>query len=370
MERRKGFGTLAGALGSLGDRAPRLRVAGRETFDWVAGEPFGAAAMDRYLVSRDRIELLGELGPEELAQQRRACAFAVIPSPNDNYPNTCMEAMAAGQVTIAARAGGMAEMVQDGVSGLLFAPGDAKDLARAIERAMGMSDEQRETMGRAARERIASVCGDGVVVSKRLEHAVSLSPSLPSATTSREVAVLAFAGIDDGVRDALTAALRANGGLDAVIPWFARTGPDGREVVPCSTPCAEHPGLLVEHPGPIALDARWWRRLEADGVDADAAGVLRALVERGARVAVLPELVVGSGDPMAGGRPGTPTPQRLTDAERAMAHAHRDAADARRAAEAARSERDRALAELADIRASPAYRVAGVLARLRRRLLG
>ncbi len=370
MERRKGFDTLAEALGMLGDRTPRLRVAGRDTFDWVTNEHFGEAAIKRHLTAHDRIDLLGELEPQDLSQQRRECAFGVIPSPNDNFPNTCMEAMAAGQITIAARAGGMAEMVEDGVSGLLFTPEDASDLARAIERAVAMSREQREAMGRAARERIASICGDEAVVPQRLEHASSVTAGVPSPTTDREVAVLAFARIADGVRDAFTDALRANAAIDAVVPWFARNGPDGREVIPFSTPLADHPELLVEHPGPIALDAEWWRRLEADGVDADAASVLGALVERGAKVAVLPEVVAGSDDPAAHARPGTPMPQRLSDAERACNHTQRDADDARRAAEAALVERDTARAALAEIRSSRAYKLASRIARVRRRLLG
>ncbi len=367
MEKRKGFDTLAEAAGMLGEKGPAIRVAGRETFDWVANEDFGAAAMARHGV---RFEFLGELDPQTLAGQRRVCALAIVPSPNDNYPNTCMEAMAAGQVTIAARAGGMAEMIEEGVSGLLFTPGDASDLARAIERATGMSVENRRAMGRAARERIATICDDTAVVGRRIEHAASLTPTPPKPTSDREVAVLTFAGITDELRSALTAALRANEQLDAVVPWFARTGPDGREVVPFSTPSAKHPELLVEHPGPIAIDAQWWRRIEAAGVSDDAASVLRALVEQGASVAVLPEVIAGPVKDEDASRPGQPAAERFTELERAVAHAHREREAAMHRAHIAEVDRDAARDELADIRASRAFRLAQRLARLRRRLLG
>lgn len=366
MERRKGFDTLARAAGLLGERCPTILVAGRDTFDWVAGEHFGAAAMHRHDA---RFGLLGELEPAALAEQRRACGIAVIPSPSDNYPNTCMEAMAAAQVVIAARAGGMAEMVEDGVSGLLFAPGDAADLASAIERACAMSAEERVAMGRAAKHRIESICGDEAVVTRRLEHATALAPTLATPSTDRQVAVLAFAGIDDGVRDALTSALRANADVDAVVPWFARTGPDGVEIVPFSTPSKHARALLVEHPGPIAIDASWWARLEQAGVHGNAASVLRGLVDLGARVAVLPE-VIARGDAHEFDRPGTPMPARLSEAERAVAAAHKACHAAELAADLARRERDQARAEVADIRASRAYRLANRLSRLRRRLLG
>lgn len=371
LERRKGFDTLTEALGILGDRAPKLRVAGRDTFDWVHNVDFGAAAIARHPDPTNlKVDLLGELEPEALADQRRQCAIAIIPSPNDNYPNTCMEAMAAGQVTIAARAGGMAEMIEDGASGILFTPNDASDLARAIERAADMTSEQRAIMSRAARQRIATICDDSAVATQRLEHAASLAPTLPTPDASREVAVLTFAGIADELRDALTAALRANDAIHAVAPWFARTGPDGREVIPFSTPSADYMELLVDHPGPIAIDAQRWRQLEAAGVGHDATSVLRALVDQGANVAALPEAIAGSTDDDNFARPGAPIFQRLTDAERALAHTKRQAAAAEHQARQAEHELERVRAERAELHASRAYKLAQKLARLRRRLLG
>lgn len=367
MERRKGFDTLAEALGLIAGKAPLLRVAGRDTFDWIANENFGAAAVARHLdPAASRVEFLGEVEPEALAEQRRRCAVAIIPSPNDNYPNTCMEAMAAGQITIAARGGGMAEMIEDGASGLLFTPQDASDLARAIGQATSMTSEQRAIMSRAARQRIATICGDDAVVSQRLDHAASVKPTLATPDPAREVAVLTFAGISNELRDALTSALRSSIAVDAVAPWFARTGPDGREVVPFSTPSPTHPGLLVDHPGPIALDAHLWRQLETAGIGQDAASVLRALVERGASIAALPEVIAGPTDDTSVIRPGTPTPQKLTDAERALAVANRELASAAHRT----SEADRLHAELTELRSSRAFRFAQKLSSLRRRLLG
>lgn len=393
LERRKGFDTLAKAMGVLGGDAPPLRVAGRDTFDWVGDELFGSMAVQRHCPSAD-IQMLGELVPEDLEAQRARCSMAVVPSPDDNYPNTCMEAMAAGQVTIAARAGGMAEMIEDGVSGLLFEPGDAQDLARVLGAAGAMSTDQRRAMGRAARERISTICDDRAVVAARLEHALAISPLRRRTQEDREVALVAFAPVDDQLNDALTGALRANTEADAVAPWFARVGPDGHEVVPFSTPSADCPALLVEHPGPLAVDAAWWRRLEKEGVQGGAAAMLLALVQRGARVAALPEVVAPAALTRREDLPGTPLPQRLTDAERAITHKHtrlramlhraqtaemeRDAAVARltqmerdaATVRVAHTERDAATAQLAQIRASRAYRLVRAIDRIRRRVLG
>jgi glycosyltransferase involved in cell wall biosynthesis len=59
------------------------------------------------------------------------------------------EGMACGRVVIVSRAGGAAELVEDGVTALTHAPGDAAELARAIERCAASSDLRRELGARA-----------------------------------------------------------------------------------------------------------------------------------------------------------------------------------------------------------------------------
>ena len=52
----------------------------------------------------------------------------------ENAPFIIREAFAAGVPVIASDLGGMAEMVRDGVDGLLFPPGDARSLAACLRR--------------------------------------------------------------------------------------------------------------------------------------------------------------------------------------------------------------------------------------------
>ena len=49
-------------------------------------------------------------------------------------PLVVLEAFAAGVPVIGSRLGGIAEMVQDGMDGLLFEAGNSKDLADAVEK--------------------------------------------------------------------------------------------------------------------------------------------------------------------------------------------------------------------------------------------
>ena len=66
--------------------------------------------------------------PEILA----CCDIAVLPSRAEGLPNAVLEYMAAGLPTIVSRVGGNAELVEDGVTGLLVPPEDSPALSAAL----------------------------------------------------------------------------------------------------------------------------------------------------------------------------------------------------------------------------------------------
>jgi glycosyltransferase involved in cell wall biosynthesis len=67
-----------------------------------------------------------------LAQLRRGAMVSVICSRYENFPLTVVEAMAHGCPIVAATAGGITEILQDGVNGLLHRAGDPSDIAAKI----------------------------------------------------------------------------------------------------------------------------------------------------------------------------------------------------------------------------------------------
>lgn len=82
-----------------------------------------------------RIRFAGPFVHGQLADILAAADVVVVPSIwYENSPLTILEAQAAWRPVITAAMGGMAELVRDGVDGLHFAPGDAADLARQIQR--------------------------------------------------------------------------------------------------------------------------------------------------------------------------------------------------------------------------------------------
>jgi glycosyltransferase involved in cell wall biosynthesis len=83
-----------------------------------------------------------------------ASDIVVCPSAKpESFGMVVAEAMAAGRAVVASRAGGPAELVEDGVSGLLFPPGSAAALVSCLRRLAG-DEGIRAALGRAARERI------------------------------------------------------------------------------------------------------------------------------------------------------------------------------------------------------------------------
>lgn len=70
----------------------------------------------------------------------------------EGCPNALLEAMAMARPVVAARAGGTPEVVEDGVTGILHAPGNVEALRAAIRR-LAADAELRRSMGRAGRER-------------------------------------------------------------------------------------------------------------------------------------------------------------------------------------------------------------------------
>jgi glycosyltransferase involved in cell wall biosynthesis len=83
-----------------------------------------------------------------------ACHAVVVPSVwQEAFGLVAVEAMALGRAVLASRVGGLAEIVEDGVSGLLVPPGEARALAEAV----GALDESVcRRMGRAGREAYAA----------------------------------------------------------------------------------------------------------------------------------------------------------------------------------------------------------------------
>jgi glycosyltransferase involved in cell wall biosynthesis len=105
--------------------------------------------------ARQNVTFLGTVQHEEVRALTQQALFAIVPSYWEGFGVACLEAMVAGKAVIASRAGGIPEIVLDGETGLLIAPGNPNALADSI--AMLLMDPMRAgQMGRRGRVRALS----------------------------------------------------------------------------------------------------------------------------------------------------------------------------------------------------------------------
>jgi len=81
---------------------------------------------------RQSVHYLGELPRREIFELRRRAMLTIVVSRWENQPNVALEAMMQGCPVVAFDIGGMREVIEDGVTGLLARPEDIDDLCRKI----------------------------------------------------------------------------------------------------------------------------------------------------------------------------------------------------------------------------------------------
>lgn len=97
------------------------------------------------------ITFLGQLQSAAVFKEMKRARFLVFPSEwYEGLPLVIVEAFACGVPVLASRIGSMIELVEHGRCGLLFTPGDPKDLAASAKWAWDHPEEV-QTMGRNAR---------------------------------------------------------------------------------------------------------------------------------------------------------------------------------------------------------------------------
>lgn len=135
----KGIHMLLDAYRRL-DNPPRLILAGRAADGLELALPPG-------------VELVGPLPYAEVQNLFRSALAVIVPSVwPEPFGMVVLEAMAAGRPVVAAAAGGIVDVVQADVTGLLSTPGDASELAAHIQ-ALIDNRSMAASLGLAGRER-------------------------------------------------------------------------------------------------------------------------------------------------------------------------------------------------------------------------
>jgi len=96
------------------------------------------------------VEFVGAVAPDRVKDYLAMADVLVLPSWAEGRPNVVLEAFGAGLPVIGSAIDGVRELVADGVTGILFPPGDSRRLAEALE-SLGADRARMRQMGIAAR---------------------------------------------------------------------------------------------------------------------------------------------------------------------------------------------------------------------------
>jgi colanic acid/amylovoran biosynthesis glycosyltransferase len=146
LARVKGVPVALAALASLRAHYPDLVLR-------LAGDgPLRAAleAEARRLGVAECVHFLGYQSSEQVRALLQDTDVFVLPSFAEGLPVVLMEAMASGVPVVTTRVAGVAELVEDGVSGFVVPPGDGEALTRALDTLLGDA-ELRTRFGAAGR---------------------------------------------------------------------------------------------------------------------------------------------------------------------------------------------------------------------------
>lgn len=168
----KNHETLIAAAAQLAEDCPGLRYQ-------IVGE--GSRREELEALARSRgvegiVEFLGH--SEDVPGLLAAADVFVLPSRSEAFPNSVIEAMAAGLPVVACAVGGLLDLIETGRTGILVPPSDPEPLAAALRalydqparaRAMGL-EARREVHARYSFERMVGAFEDLYQTELRAQH--------------------------------------------------------------------------------------------------------------------------------------------------------------------------------------------------------
>jgi glycosyltransferase involved in cell wall biosynthesis len=145
----KGQGVLLEATAVLAERGHNVRVI-------IAGDGPWRDEVERHaqrLGVASQISFHGAVGQDEIHAMYASASIFCLPSFAEGVPGVLMEALAMELPVVTTRITGIAELVDDGHSGLLVSPSRSDELADALERLL-TDPSLRKEMGLRAREKV------------------------------------------------------------------------------------------------------------------------------------------------------------------------------------------------------------------------
>jgi hypothetical protein len=162
LEQRKGILDLFAAIPSVLARHPNTRfvIAGADNshadgFQARHGADYPTYFARHYPQARPAVTFLGHVTEETLQSLYQQCDLFVAPSLYESFGLIYLEAMNYAKPVVGCRAGGIPEVVEDGVTGRLVDPEAPAQLAEAIAALLAAPQSLHE-LGMAGRARLVS----------------------------------------------------------------------------------------------------------------------------------------------------------------------------------------------------------------------
>jgi glycosyltransferase involved in cell wall biosynthesis len=154
LEVRKGVLDLARAIPRI------LRCYPQTQFRFVGATDMSAVGdtrhyLENFLLRRYRksVEFTGAIPLDQVPDVLARTDICVFPSIWENFPNVCLEAMAAGRGIVGSHSGGMADMLDAGRVGRLVSPRSPESIAQVVIELLE-NPRLRMRLGQAARDRL------------------------------------------------------------------------------------------------------------------------------------------------------------------------------------------------------------------------
>lgn len=171
LERRKGVLEWIEAAVRIARERPDVR------FEFVGANVLGTMELSGHEHVRQRIPhdlrrrfvFHDHCDRDALLEHLRRARVAVVPSRWENFPYTCVEAMASGLPVLGSPEGGMKEMVEIGRTGWIAASAQPADLYRAGLDALDCGPNALARMGAEAADAIRQLCDESGVLARQLE---------------------------------------------------------------------------------------------------------------------------------------------------------------------------------------------------------
>ncbi|MCI0619755.1 glycosyltransferase family 4 protein [Candidatus Wolfebacteria bacterium] len=146
LTRNKAFDALVWAMRSVVDMFPKARCV-------IAGEGEEYNTLERLIGHLGLSQQVFLVGYVDTARVLPALDVFVLPSLKEGLPYTVLEAGQAGLPVIASTTGGIPEVITDEASGILVRPGDADEVARALE-LLFRNQDKRKKYGKALKKAV------------------------------------------------------------------------------------------------------------------------------------------------------------------------------------------------------------------------